>query len=476
MNSNRTNEPASKFLLLILAAVPSLATSPLHATTKNWNVASGGWNTPGNWDPTGVPGAGDDVYITNGAGPSITYDYAGPDVMLNGLALGADSGTSMFTMSANNLTVATNEDLTSNGDGIPAFVQSGGVNTMAGLRIASYQQYSSYSLTGGSLNAGLGVQVGNFVVNDWRRGFLSVSGSGILTTGGISVAPKGNFQSGASQLTLTSGGTINTGDLFNAGAFQWTGGTLNITKDITWDGIMNPAGSTSGLFGDFVQIDNNRTLGITGNETLGGGDSFAMVVGDLGTHTVSGTLKINSGSHLKLDNGILNPRGILNVGGLNLGGDPTRLNWIQGTVHLLNSVTWDDHATATSTSAAFGHSLTLDNHKTLSITGDEKLGSDDANGGFNLTVNTIGTNSVSGTLTINVLGELWVNGGTVTAGSLHNLGILTADAGTLSVGDATLGSSGGFGITLTGTNRGTQYRARSQRERRTGRFLGDRPE
>ena len=51
-------------LLLVLAV--SLAVPSLQAAHKTWtNPAGGGWNTPGNWSPVGIPLAGDSVFITN---------------------------------------------------------------------------------------------------------------------------------------------------------------------------------------------------------------------------------------------------------------------------------------------------------------------------------------------------------------------------------------------------------------------------
>jgi len=51
---------------LLAMAVAGVFGSPQSwATTRNWADGSSNWNTPGNWSPTGVPGAGDVADITN---------------------------------------------------------------------------------------------------------------------------------------------------------------------------------------------------------------------------------------------------------------------------------------------------------------------------------------------------------------------------------------------------------------------------
>src|SRR5215469_10653292 len=42
--------------------------------TKSWNTGSGNWGTGGNWNPTGVPAAGDDVSITRFGTYTVTVD------------------------------------------------------------------------------------------------------------------------------------------------------------------------------------------------------------------------------------------------------------------------------------------------------------------------------------------------------------------------------------------------------------------
>ncbi len=67
--------------------------------------------------------------------------------------------------------------------------------------------------------------------------------------------------------------------------------------------------------------------------------------------------------------------------------------------------------------------------------------------------------NVGGELTVNPLGELVVNGGTVIAGTLHNLGPLNIGSGTVTADTVALDSGGTLTFVLSGTTRTTQYGA-----------------
>jgi hypothetical protein len=63
--------------------------------------------------------------------------------------------------------------------------------------------------------------------------------------------------------------------------------------------------------------------------------------------------------------------------------------------------------------------------------------------------------------TASTLSEVDINGGTVTAGTLHNIGPLNVNGGTTSFGSIILDSAGSLSFGLSGTTRGTQYGALS---------------
>ncbi|HZZ28499.1 MAG TPA: dockerin type I domain-containing protein, partial [Pirellulales bacterium] len=260
----------------------------------------------------------------------------------------------------------------------------------------------------------------------------TVSGTGVLTAEVINIGSVGTLN--------LSGGTININGIArdSGGTFSWTSGTLDFTQDTILD-------LETDLLGASPTLSGNRTLEVTGNETLGGAQPITLTVNSGGAHTVTGTITVNSGSSLKLSGGTIT------VGGLNLGATPSRLDWTSGTLNFTNSVTFDPGATGSPTSVAFGHGFTLFNSMTLNVTGDETVG---GNQFFLFGVS--GVNNVTSTLTVSSVGEMTVSG-TVTAAALHNLGPLNFEAGSLTAGSVTLDSAGQIAFALSGTVRGTGY-------------------
>jgi hypothetical protein len=321
------------------------------------------------------------------------------------------------------------------------FVQGGGTGNVAQTAGTNTVSYVGTNTLTGKVFIGASTSIGT------SSGRYSISDTGVLTTASIFLGTAGTLS--------INGGTINTNDLFHdsGSTFSWTAGTLNFTTDESWDPGTNPSNATGSVFGNALVLDNGKTLGIVGNETLAGTaapNNFTLTMGSGGVNNVSGNLAVFPHSALNVNGGTLN------VGGLNLFGDPTRLNWTSGTVHLLNSVTWDSGAAGTSTSAAFGSSLTLANNKTLSVTGDETLGN---SGFFNLNVNSGGSNNVTGALTVNSFNALNVGGGTVTAATLtvHNFGQLSISSGTVTANSVTFEPNDALIFTLSGTSLGTGY-------------------
>src|SRR5262245_48828760 len=75
---------------LSAAVLLAMACGNASAADRFWaNAAGGNWNTPGNWD-TGVPGPGDNAFITLSGTYTVTLDVS-PSI--NSLTLGASTGT-----------------------------------------------------------------------------------------------------------------------------------------------------------------------------------------------------------------------------------------------------------------------------------------------------------------------------------------------------------------------------------------------
>src|SRR2546423_15257627 len=58
-------------LILAAAAVPL----PAFAVTRTYTGATGLWSNTLNWTPSGVPVAGEDVFLKPGANPTVTVTY-----------------------------------------------------------------------------------------------------------------------------------------------------------------------------------------------------------------------------------------------------------------------------------------------------------------------------------------------------------------------------------------------------------------
>src|SRR6266446_10849429 len=61
-------------LILVSLGLILISGEAAYATSFSWNVGSGDWFTATNWSPNGVPGAADDVVISNGG--TCTLDAA----------------------------------------------------------------------------------------------------------------------------------------------------------------------------------------------------------------------------------------------------------------------------------------------------------------------------------------------------------------------------------------------------------------
>src|SRR5262245_41120395 len=53
------------------------------AVTKTWIGGNGLWSTPGNWNSSGVPVAGDVAFVNQGGGVTTTYTSAVPIASLS---------------------------------------------------------------------------------------------------------------------------------------------------------------------------------------------------------------------------------------------------------------------------------------------------------------------------------------------------------------------------------------------------------
>src|SRR5271169_222566 len=106
----RSSMKKLQFFSFIIIAVVLIGASIVNAATKTWVPTAGGpWTTAANWNPSGVPAAGDDVIISADQTANIT---AIPTIALNSLTI---NGTCTWAgaASGNTVTVTTSMSIAS---------------------------------------------------------------------------------------------------------------------------------------------------------------------------------------------------------------------------------------------------------------------------------------------------------------------------------------------------------------------------
>jgi fibronectin-binding autotransporter adhesin len=398
------------------------------------------------------------------------FNQSGGSNSSSSLAIGFEpGGTGTYTLSNTGSISTGGEIVGSTGTGI--LNQTGGTNTVTNdgeLDIGfSYSNSTSiYSLSGGTLTVNGNTYVGGGSVLSaipgsgsltlTNTGQMSVTGSFNLINGSVSAASEfvGGGSAANARIVVGPGGV---------GAFNQSGGTNTVSNDLV-------LGDTSGSTATYTLSGTSSSLSVAGNERIGliGTGNFFQ---SGGTNTVSGNVGVGfdpgaKGSYT-LTGGTFNATGDVNIGGqdsgpggtgiltvnssavlttggtltiydtpgtlvnlaggtiaagaLDFNGTPSLFSWTTGQLNVNSNVTWDSAAAGTSTSDAFGRSLTLSSGQILDVNGNETLG---GTGPFTLTLNSGSTNTVGGTLTIaNTPGtSLNLSGGTIDAAALKVAG------------------------------------------------------
>jgi hypothetical protein len=258
--------------------------------------------------------SGDGLFNQTGGSNSVTGTF--------NIDLGFNAGSLGTYSLSNSATLSDSGSENIGFSGLGAFIQSGGSNTIApGFnlnlgRIAGGT--GTYTLTAGTLSVGGNSYIGGTLSGAGGEGILTVSNSGVASVANLITV----YNTTGSGITL-SGGTLNTPALDLNGTpsrLNWLTGTLGLTAGVTFDpgaGIT----TTSAAFGPSLKLSMNDLLNITGNETLGGTQSFTLALTS-GTNTVSGTQTIAAGGALIQTGGSNSAAAIA----LNPGGTFTSIN------------------------------------------------------------------------------------------------------------------------------------------------------
>ncbi|MES2658819.1 MAG: hypothetical protein V4689_09375 [Verrucomicrobiota bacterium] len=330
---------------------------------------------------------------------------------------------------------------------------------------------SAYNLSGGAINANLGVgtltQIVNTTILNGTSGSatLSINGGTLalgasdrlsdtaaVTLSGVGILNLNSFNDTVGTFTLNAGTLNGTGTL-TATTYNLNGGTLNGNLGA---GTLNHLTNTTILNG----TSGAATVNINGGTlTLGASERLS----DTATVSIASTGILNIGSFndtigtLNLNSGLLNGTGTLTATTYNLNGGTVNANLGTGTLNQLSNNTLLNGTSAASVVNVNGGTLTLgasdrlDNSAAVTVNAATTLDLgtfSDTVGSFTLNS---GTLNGTGTLTATTYN---LNGGTVNAnlgtGTLNQLTNTTVLNGTSS---ASLVNVNGGTLTLGGSNR-----------------------
>jgi len=293
---------AARWLLVVVVALASLwlagaaqASGP-PTPTKTWGCDdTSDWNTASCWSPTGVPGAGDYVFI--GSGIRIDESVVAASVELAGSTM-CLLGSGSIASGSGGLWVdgtGVNDDIPLSANG-PADI-TGNLFVVGGTTISNPCYPYGINGTTASFNGAttidgrLGVQAGENAVNNGTMTINAGVSHGTFTNNGSVVISNAN--AGLGPDTLVNNGSISIqgeGTMVNANPGTWTnnaGGTIDIGAGAT---LGNNGGS-----GTLLTLAGGE---LTGDGTIEGGvQNNGGTVSPGGDGTV-GTLTIESGGNV----------------------------------------------------------------------------------------------------------------------------------------------------------------------------------
>lgn len=258
------------FIPLILIII-ILSNADAKAAIKNWVPTSGGsWNTTTNWNPSGVPIAGDDVNINTNQSANITNV---PGISLNNLSI---NGNCTFAASPST---------------------KGQTITVTGTFTVSANKTFSIGTTG--LNTNL-----NFAIGPGGTGMINgicyvykSNGSALFTNNGSLTISPASYLGGDCSFSLTSGATLKIGSQAGITTSGPTG-NIQVTGIRTYN-----TGANYEYYGSANQVTGNGLSQNTpANLTINNLNGPVALVANT---TISGVLTVNAGSSLAMSAYIL---------------------------------------------------------------------------------------------------------------------------------------------------------------------------
>jgi hypothetical protein len=316
-------------MMSILVAFLLMFPDSVLGATKIWVPTTGGaWTTAANWNPSGAPADGDDVFINSDQSATIT---AVPTRSLLSLTI---NGNCTFQASANTntltvtgaLTVASGKTLTlgsSNTTRMYFILASGATGNIQGV-ISIYGRTftnsgnltlsaSGYLSGGGSftLNSGATLQIGsiNGITSTASTGNIQVTGTRTYNGGAYYIYNGTSAQVTGNELptTITGGLTINNSlgvtlsqSTTISGTYTPTAGALNISSNYT----LALSGTTSCGSGSIYATNGTVSYSSTALNILSG-TYYNLLLSATATHTACGNIIVNSGTLTNAANSVL---------------------------------------------------------------------------------------------------------------------------------------------------------------------------
>jgi hypothetical protein len=221
-----------------VVAIVLAACSTAHAQTS-WNVASGNWNTAGNWNPTTVPVSGD-ASISNSGTATLNTNSTG----LASLTIGSGSVLEKDnTVTARSITMSTT-------------ALSGLITNSGTIRYGQATGPGTFTITSGPAG--------------WNNsGLITTSAAGqtlaLVAGGTITVTNSGTVRADGGILNLNQSNTGQTFSITNSGGLlrATNGGTLSMNSGVTITG-----GSLSIDAGSFFRVNRTNTTTALTNVTV----------------------------------------------------------------------------------------------------------------------------------------------------------------------------------------------------------------
>lgn len=270
----------------VLMAIFLLSTQPAFSTSRTWVPSAGGaWTTAGNWSPSGIPVAGDDIIIGSQSAPVTSV----PTIALNSLTI--NGNCTLQSGSAATLTLGGNTGTD--------FVVAGGANLTLGATVNITLANNSTATIDGTLT----VNSGSTFNTDGTSVVTTVNGS-IVNYGAVTsnTSSKLLFQSGSTFQHAVDGGFIpistwaTSSNLLITGYATTVGNPSNYATifaqsfgNVTWN-CASQTGSIS-LGSKLADIRGNFSMISTGT------GSFSFGISGIGNVTINGNY-VQTGGYL----------------------------------------------------------------------------------------------------------------------------------------------------------------------------------